>query len=68
MQSSSNTSGDGLPWFVVLMEDDRAVGSFTWDEWMETLVSERPDNCYMVRAKDHMDAFMRANRGELHTY
>lgn len=68
MQSSSNTNGDGLPWFVVLMEDGRAVGSFTWDEWVDTLVSERPDNCYIVFAKDHLDAFVRANRGELYTY
>lgn len=68
MRSSSNTNGNWLPWFVVLMEDECAVQAFSWDEWMETLVSERPDNCYIVFAKDHMDAFMRANRGELHTY
>jgi hypothetical protein len=68
MQSSSNTSGEKLPWFVVLMEDNHAVAAFTWDEWMDTLVSERPDNCYIVSAKDHLDAFMRANRGELVTY
>jgi len=57
-----------LPWFVVLMEDDHAVQAFTWDEWIASLVSERPDNCFVVFAKDHMDAFVRANRGELFTY
>lgn len=57
-----------LPWFVVLMEDDHVVGAFAWGEWMSIPVRERPENCFIVFAKDHMDAFMRANRGELFAY
>jgi hypothetical protein len=61
-------SGDPKLWFVVLMEDGHAVRAFSWDEWIASLVSERPDNCFIVFAKDHMDAFVRANRGELLAY
>lgn len=55
-------------WYVVLMENGHAVQAFTWDDWLATLVDSRPDNAFIVIAKDHMDAFVRANRGELLTY
>lgn len=69
MPSSSNTSGKtDKQWFVVLMEGGQAAEAFAWDDWVSTLVDSRPDNCYIVIAKDHMDAFIRANRGELLAY
>lgn len=62
-------SGDPKLWFMVLMEDNRPVEVIDWATWVNiTATGERPENSYIVFAKDHMDAFVRANRGELLAY
>lgn len=55
-------------WFVVLMEDERPVRAYAWDDWANIQTNERPENCYLTIAKDEMDAYVRACRGELLDY
>jgi hypothetical protein len=55
-------------WFVALIEDDKPVEIIDWATWAATQTEERPENSYIVFAKDHMDAFVRAQRGEHLTY
>lgn len=67
MPSSSNTSGD-KGWFVVLMEDGCPVRAYPWDDWADIQTEDRPENCYLTIAKDEMDAFGKALRGEILDY
>lgn len=58
--------GEGM--FVVEWENtehDPVVTKVTrWDEWLRIPIMERPFNTTMVRAKDELDAYARAQRGE----
>lgn len=64
MPSSSNTSGEELR-FIVLMEDGVPVEVIDWATWVAIPYVERPLNSHFVIAKDHMDAYLKATRGEL---
>ena len=64
----SNMGTPGHYWFVALMEDNHPVRIIDWQTWLTIPVPTRPENCYMVFAKDEMDAFLKACRGELLTY
>jgi hypothetical protein len=60
-------SGEATRWFVVLIENDQPVEVFNWKDWVGRAIEERPENSYIVFAKDELDAFVRAQRGE-HLY
>lgn len=54
--------------FVVVWDasaDEPTVIQVTrWDEWLRIPLEERPLFTTMVRAKDELDAYARATRGE----
>lgn len=49
---------------VVVWEDGKVVCSYRWWDWLKIPLSERPWDNTMVRAKDELDAMLRAERGE----
>lgn len=55
-------------YFVVVWDtstEEHTVAQVTrWDEWLRIPIMERPFNTTMVRAKDELDAYARATRGE----
>ena len=61
-------SGDPKQWFVAFIEDDQPVEVLAWDDWLTRSIEERPENSHLVIAKDHMDAFVRVQRGEYLKY
>lgn len=54
--------------FVVVWDtstEEPTVASVTrWEEWLRIPIDERPLCTTMVRAKDELDAYARATRGE----
>lgn len=54
--------------FVVVWDvsgEEPTVASVTrWDEWLRIPIEERPQYTTMVAAKDELDAYARAQRGE----
>ena len=49
---------------VVVWEGSKVVRSYGWWDWLKIPVSERPWDNTMVKAKDPLDAMLRAERGE----
>lgn len=64
----SGESRLGAPWFIVLLEDGHPVEAIQWKDWTARSFDERPMNAHLVFAKDEMDAFVRAQRGEAVRY
>lgn len=54
--------------FVVVWDmsaEEHTVTQVTrWDDWIRIPIEARPFNTTMVRAKDELDAYARAQRGE----
>ena len=50
--------------YVVEWEDHQPVLVVEWIAWLEIPIPERPLDTTMVKAKDELDAFTRAQRGE----
>lgn len=61
-------SGEITRWFVAFIEDGQPVEILTWSDWVARDFDERPENSHLVFGKDHMDAFVRAQRGEYLNY
>ena len=66
---SGNPEAWGLGWFVVVWEYSndtamRITQVTRWDEWLRVPFFERPRDTTMVKARDELDAFVRAERGE----
>lgn len=55
---------DYLSLFVVVWEGNRVVSAYSWYDWLKFPVEERPFDNTMLRAKDELDAMLRAERGE----
>lgn len=55
----------GDPLYVVLVERDHPVRVYGWEYWCSRPFSERPANAYVIPAKDEIDAYLKAIRGEL---
>lgn len=51
--------------FIVLMEDGKPSVAMPSRDWIKIPHDERPDNAYLVYARDELDAFVRAQRGEI---
>ncbi len=49
---------------VVVWEAGRVSRAYEWYDWLKIPVEERPWDNTMLRAKDELDAMMRAERGE----
>jgi hypothetical protein len=57
-------SGDTTKlWFVAHMEEGKPIEVLDWSTWTATGIHERNDNAVLVIAKDHMDAYLKATRG-----
>jgi len=54
---------NGDQWFVILTENDIPVAAIPWARWSMIPTSERPQNSYVVEAKDELDAFIKASKG-----
>ena len=50
--------------FIALMEDGSPVEVLAWADWSVIPVPDRPENAYIVMAKDHMGAYLKALRNE----
>lgn len=50
--------------YVVVWEDQQPARVFEWHNWLRIPPHERPWDTTMVKAKDELDAFARAARGE----
>lgn len=50
--------------YVVTWSDGQVARAYKWDDWENIPVHKRPFNCTALRAKDELDAMLRAERGE----
>jgi hypothetical protein len=57
-------------WFVVLWEGDEAIAAIPWDDWVRRPPDYRfaaaDTGACIVSAKDELDAFLKAGRGEFY--
>ena len=53
-------------WFVVEWDDalENIIRVWDWTSWLNLPVQSRPESSAMVIARDELDAFTRAMRGE----
>lgn len=58
-------SGEAIKlWFVALMDEGKPTEVLDWSTWVASDINERDDNAVLVIAKDHMDAYLKATRGD----
>lgn len=50
--------------FVVVWDGDCIVRVYEWYDWVSIPVTKRPFDNTMLKAKDELDAMLRAARGE----
>lgn len=56
-------------WFVVeWTEDDFVKRVWDWGDWVRKDIQSRPENSAVVCAKDPMEAYLKALRGEVMGY
>jgi len=62
MRCWASMTGERL--YVVVWEDDQPARVFDWISWLHIPIPERSFDTTMVKAKDELDAYARAARGE----
>lgn len=45
-------------------QENRVSAVYSWIDWLQIPIRERPLNTVMVRAKDELEAFLKATKGD----